>query len=94
MFSNFLLIVFILLSFAVFHNIFFPQGIGRELFDNASSVLLLIAISIVLFMLIMFLLQGTMGEIGTFRLGITNIIEGIMIGWIVALFAHLKRTRY
>ena len=94
MLSSFLLIVFILLSFAVFHNIFFPTGIGKELFDNASSVLLLIAISIVLFILIMFLLQGNMAEISTLKLNITNIIQGIMIGWIVALFAHLKRTRY
>ena len=94
MLSNFLLIMFILLSFAAFNNIFFPKGIGKELFDNSSSVLLLIAISIVLFILIMFLLQGTMGDISRFKLNVANIIEGIMIGWIVALFAHLKRTRY
>ena len=96
MLSNFLLIVFILLSFASFNNVFFPKGLGKELFDNSSSVLLLIAISIVLFILIMFLLQGTMvvGEISGVKLNITSIIEGIMIGWIVALFGHLRRTRY
>ena len=94
MLGNFLLIVFILLSFAAFNNIFFPKGIGKELFDNSSSVLLLVAISIVLFILIMYILQGSMVDISGFKLNIINIIEGIMIGWIVSLFAHLKRTRY
>ncbi len=94
MISNFFLIMFTLLSFAIFNNIFFPQGMGKELFDNSSSVLLLISISIVLFILIMYVLQGTMVEVTSIKLNIIKIIEGAMIGWIVSLFAHLKRTRY
>lgn len=94
MLSNFFLIIFTLLSFAVFNNIFFPKGVGKELFDNSSSVLLLISISIVLFILIMYVLEGMMIDVTTFKLSIIKIIEGVIIGWIVSLFAHLKRTRY
>lgn len=94
MLSSFLKIIFVLLSFAIFNNIFFPQGIGKELFDNSSSVLLLVAISIVLFILIMYVLTGSIGEISTAKLNIISVIEGILIGWIVSLFAHLRRTRY
>lgn len=86
-----LLILFVLLSFAVFNNVFFPQGIARQLFDNASSVLLLVAISIVLFILIMYVLEKVTAGVG---LGLVSIVEGIIIGWTVALFAHLRRTRY
>lgn len=91
MLMKFLLILFVLLSFAVFNNVFFPQGIGRQLLDNSSSVFLLIAISVVLFILIMYVLQRATGGISEV---IISVLEGIMIGWIVALFAHLKRTRY
>lgn len=94
MLSSFLKIIFVLLSFAIFNNIFFPQGIGKELFDNSSSVLLLVAISIVLFILIMYVLTGSIVEISTSKLNMISIIEGILIGWIVSLFAHLRRTRY
>lgn len=94
MLGNFFFIIFILLSFAVFNNIFFPKGIGKELFDNSSSVLLLVAISVILFILIMYVLEGVMGEISAVKINIIKIIEGVLIGWIVALFAHVKRTRY
>ena len=94
MLGNFFLIIFILLSFAVFNNIFFPKGVGKDLFDNSSSVLLLVAISVILFILIMYVLEGAMGDIGSIKVNIIKVIEGVLIGWIVALFAHLKRTRY
>lgn len=94
MLGNFFLIVFTLLSFSIFNNIFFPKGVGKDLFDNSSSVLLLVGISVILFVLIMYVLQGTIGEIGLFRYNTSKIIEGIMMGWIVSLFAHLRRTRY
>ena len=94
MLSNFFLIIFTLLSFAIFNNIFFPKGIGKELFDNSSSVLLLISISIVLFILIMYVLEGMVVDVTTLKLSIIKIIEGAIIGWIVSLFSHLKRTRY
>lgn len=91
MLSKFLLILFVLLSFAAFNNIFFPQGIAKQLFDNSSSVLLLTAISVVLFILIMYVLQKITERVDT---NLISILEGIMIGWIIALFAHLKKTRY
>lgn len=94
MISNFFLIIFTLLSFAIFNNIFFPKGVGKELFDNSSSVLLLISISIVLFILIMYVLEGMVVDVTTLKLSIIKIIEGAIIGWIVSLFSHLKRTRY
>lgn len=94
MLSNFFLIIFTLLSFAIFNNIFFPKGIGKELFDNSSSVLLLISISIVLFILIMYVLEGVMIEVTPIKLNLIKIIEGVLIGWIISLFSHLKRTRY
>ncbi len=94
MLGNFFLIIFILLSFAVFNNIFFPKGVGKDLFDNSSSVLLLVAISVILFILIMYVLEGAMGDLSSIKVNIIKVIEGVLIGWIVALFAHLKRTRY
>lgn len=94
MLGNFFLIIFILLSFAVFNNIFFPKSVGKDLFDNSSSVLLLVAISVILFILIMYVLEGAMGDLSSIKVNIIKVIEGVLIGWIVALFAHLKRTRY
>lgn len=94
MLSNFFLIMFTLLSFAIFNNIFFPKGVGKDLFDNSSSVLLLVGISVILFILIMYVLEGSIGELSSIKVNIIKVIEGVIIGWIVALFAHLKRTRY
>ena len=90
MIGKFLLIMFVILSFALFNNILFPRGIGRGLFDNSSSVLLLTAISIVLFILIMFVLEAAFGTVSN----INRVIEGTMIGWIVALFLQIKKSRY
>ncbi|AFS79448.1 hypothetical protein Curi_c24530 [Gottschalkia acidurici 9a] len=90
MIGKFLLIMFVILSFALFNNIFFPRGIGRGLFDNSSSVLLLTAISVVLFVLVMFVLEAAFGTASN----INRVIEGTMIGWIVALFLQIKKSRY
>lgn len=94
MLGNLFLIIFTLLSFSIFNNIFFPKGVGKDLFDNSSSVLLLVGISIILFILIMYVSQGAIVDISQIRYNISKIIEGIMMGWIVSLFAHIKRTRY
>ncbi|KNF07374.1 hypothetical protein CLPU_18c00560 [Gottschalkia purinilytica] len=88
MLSKFLIIVFCLLSFSYFKNIFLSRGAGRNIFDSVEKVIFSTIISIIGFMLIIFILESL------FKLSINtiSIIEGIIIGWIVALFAHIKNV--
>ncbi len=82
-----LLIFIVLISFAFFSNIFL-KGPGRKLFKTLEKTLLGMAISIVLFLVLGFLLEGPL----TSSKYIITTADGILIGWIVSLFKHLSEA--
>lgn len=90
MLGKLFLIFFTLLSFAIFNNIVFAKGIIGNIFDSSSSILFLVGISVILYVLIMFILETALSLDNNF----IKLLEGIMIGWTIALFSQLRKSRY
>lgn len=87
MFFKLLFIFVILISFAFFNNIFL-KNVGKTLFKTLEKTLLGLGLSIILFLIVNFLLEGPL----SLSKAIINIIDGLFIGWIVSLFNHISNA--
>lgn len=82
-----LLIFIIILSYLFFSNVFLRGG-GRSFFNSLEKTLLGLGISVLLYLVLGFVLEGPLAS----SRYVVSISDGILIGWIISLFRHMSET--
>lgn len=82
-----LLIFVIILSYLFFSNIFLKSR-GRNFFNSLEKTLLGLGISVLLYLVLGFVLEGPLAS----SRYVVSISDGILIGWIISLFKHISEV--